>query len=165
MKLKTLLIGCVLFASPVFAQTVTVDLGKLDSETAKEILEQTKNKTSSSKEIKENVKDYAEIAQVIGSVLKDSAHTLNIESNDFAKSELGRQIIFLIIYNYVGKGWLKVFITFTVFLISLVVFVLTLKYLRSGTTLNGEITEVISFLSGCIAVVSFIGFLIAIVSA
>lgn len=124
---KRILLGILIVMFPVmlWAQDtrVVVDLKDLDPQTATKIIEaqRASEQVITDKNV-ENVKKWSELGKAIGEVIKETAHTINVESNDFAKSDLGRIIFWFILYEYVGKGWIKAGIMLFLFIGSFCVF-------------------------------------------
>ena len=107
--------------TPLFAQEIKLDLQKIDPDLARQIIAAQQKADKQVEVTPAKVQEWAEIGKAVGSVVKDTAKTLNVESNSFAQSPLGRTIVWLVVYNYIGKGWIKAGLFFFLFLMLLMI--------------------------------------------
>lgn len=109
MKNYIIALTLILFTSSAFAQTVQIDLSKIDSGTAAKILEAKKhyeNQAEKEKAEKERTKEpvvkpddvakWAEVGKQLSAGVAETARGLSIEVNEFAKTPVGMATFFII---------------------------------------------------------------------
>lgn len=104
----TVLMIFALCTSAFAATTTTVNLEELDMNTRNAILELQKKKSEAASKTAdflkpENVEQMSSYVSVITTAIKDTAHNLNTEVNDFIKTPAGIVTVGMIAYRVFGK--------------------------------------------------------------
>ena len=98
-------------ATSAHAVSITVDLDKLDKNTAGDVIEQLKPKPGILAEAKppvtaEQAKQWADIGKSVGEAIGATAKALSVEVNDFVKTPVGKWAFFLVFWYVIGhKIW------------------------------------------------------------
>jgi len=102
MKKYVVVVLCLLAVS-AFAQTVSVDLTKVDSQTASAILKQMEEAKESTV-TPDRIQEWTVAAQGIGSAVKEVCSSINVESNDFIKTPVGMFIAAMLAWKILGAS-------------------------------------------------------------
>lgn len=96
-----------LLTSTAVAQQVTVDLKKIDSTLAGQILEaQKKADIAAPTAIADQAKQWADIGTAVGTGIAATAKSLSVEINDFVKTPVGKWAFFFLFWYIIGhKIW------------------------------------------------------------
>ena len=133
------LFAATLVFSPIFAfaedrsTEVTIDLKKMDPETAKKILSKMKEDEEKGTEVSQSqVEKWKEIALGLGEAVKELCSTLNVEINAFIKTDAGRILTFVLIWKLVGASILSFLIKFFVWGTIFVITLLSFRYFHTN---------------------------------
>jgi len=105
---KFLLVCMLLISLPAYAQTVTVDLSQVDSETARRVLAEKKRIDSGlSPQITiDNVEKWSQVGKNVADAVAATAKGLSVEVNEFIKTPVGKATFFLVAWKFFGaKLW------------------------------------------------------------
>src|SRR3954470_10721136 len=92
------------------AQQTTVDLSKIDSQLAAQILEaQKKGNTIDPKTMADQAKEWAGVGKAVGDGIGATARALSIEVNDFIKTPVGKWTFFFLFWYIIGHKMWSVF--------------------------------------------------------
>lgn len=97
------MVFAMIFCSGAFAQVVTVDLSKLDSQSRNSVIDANQKVAESPALTVENLDKFKAYGIVISTTLKEVCQTLNIEVNNFIKTPVGILTTGLIVYKIIGK--------------------------------------------------------------
>lgn len=104
---------CVVFTVPAFAEnksTDTISLEGLSAEQAKSIraeVEKAQRKAAPELTLMDKA---VELSRIVGAGLVATAKELGIAANEFAKSDLGRVMMFILVWKYLGHDFLGILI-------------------------------------------------------
>ncbi|MFH1667720.1 MAG: hypothetical protein ABH884_01690 [Candidatus Komeilibacteria bacterium] len=89
----------------VWSQTATIDLSKLDGETAAQVLAAQKQAQAKLPDIPpaERVEEWVSIGEQVGKAIASTCRELSVEVNEFVKTPVGKLTMFLIVWKVIGE--------------------------------------------------------------
>lgn len=115
MRTTLIVLFSILITTTVFAQTVSVDLNKIDPELAKQIIVEKSNTMPAPRKMLEWAQMGEGIAKALGAACKE----LSIEVNEFSKTPVGELTTFVIVWKMIGKDFINIFIGIGLLIVSL----------------------------------------------
>ena len=93
-----------------------------------------------------NVTQWQEFGNVFATTVKQVCHTLNVEVNQFIKSDVGKLTAGLIIYKIVGKDALRIFIYITSMFMMTLYYGLIVKFIFMKKKIKNKETKEITYI-------------------